>query len=246
MNHTLEILQARKSVRSFQDKPIPEEMRQLILDATMRAPTAGNQMLYTIIDVRDQSIKEELALLCDHQPFIARAAMVLIFLADCRRWQDCYEAAHIASRRPGPGDLLLACEDAIIAAQTSVIAAESLGLGSCYIGDILEDAEKLRRLLDLDDLVMPACMVVYGYPTVQATARQQPPRFAQDCIVMTDRYHRLPEARLRSMIQDSHPGEDFDTWVHAFCTRKYLSAFCLEMNRSARIYIESFLGGQHS
>ena len=85
MNEIIQSLYNRKSTRSFTDQAVSEEDRELVVEAAMQAPTAGLQMLYTILDIRDQGIKNELAISCDEQPFIAKAPMVLIFLADCRR-----------------------------------------------------------------------------------------------------------------------------------------------------------------
>ena len=64
--------------------------------------------------------------------------MVLIFCADCRKWYEAFQAAGCKPRLPGAGDLMLAVSDAMIAAQNAVTAAWSLGIGSCYIGDIME------------------------------------------------------------------------------------------------------------
>ena len=86
MNETIQVLMNRKSVRVFEDKEISPEIKDIILAAAMRAPTGGNCMPYSIIDVTDQSIKDKLAETCDHQPFIAQAKMVLIFCADYHRW----------------------------------------------------------------------------------------------------------------------------------------------------------------
>jgi nitroreductase len=147
MNPTMEVLLNRKSVRAYEDRPIEPEIKAQILQATLRAPTAGNLILYSIIDVTDQHLKNRLAITCDNQPFIARAPMVWIFLADYQRWYDYFIASDVASvcqqnnqpmRTPEEGDLFIACCDALIAAQNAVIAAESFGLGSCYIGDIIE------------------------------------------------------------------------------------------------------------
>ena len=165
MNEVLRQLAARKSVRVYTGEPVTAEEKQAILQAAFDAPTAGCQQLYTIIDVTDQPLKERLADLCDHQPFIAAAPLVLVFLADCRRWEQCYRAAGLSPRDPGPGDLLLAAADAVIAAQNAVTAAESLGIGSCYIGDVIEQCEKMREALALPPAVVPAAMVVFGRPT---------------------------------------------------------------------------------
>ena len=80
-----------------------------------------------------------------------------------------------------------------------MVAAESLGVGSCYIGDILENVEEHRCLLDLPDYVMPAAMVVYGYPTEQQKPRKKPQRFSSAYIVPVsythlDVYKRQPWA----------------------------------------------------
>ena len=137
MNEIMESLYQRKSMRAYEDREIPEEMKKLILKAASQAPTAGCQQLYTILDITDQKLKEALSESCDHQPFIAKAPMVLVFCADCKKWYDAYLEAGCEPRKPGVGDLMLAVTDTVIAAQNAVVAAESFGLGSCYIGDIL-------------------------------------------------------------------------------------------------------------
>ena len=85
MNEILTALFARKSMRAYTKDSISPEKRELILRAACAAPTAGNQQLYTILDITDQRIKDRLAVSCDNQPFIAEAAMVLIFCADCQK-----------------------------------------------------------------------------------------------------------------------------------------------------------------
>jgi nitroreductase len=242
MNTIIQSLYDRKSVRSFTDQPVSEEDRGLIVEAAMQAPTAGLQMLYTILDIRDQAIKDELAISCDEQPFIAKAPMVLIFLADCRRWLDCYQAAGAVYRQPGLGDLLLAFADALIAAQNAVVAAQSIGLGSCYIGDILENQESIVELLNLDRYVVPAAMLVFGYPTEKQQASVKPRRFDSKYILQRDRYSRLPETELRPMFEPrlQATGSSFDEYIKDFCERKYMSDFSYEMTRSAEEYLKYF------
>ena len=82
MNNVIETLLNRKSVRVYEKREIEPDVRAAILKATLRAPTAGNMMLYSIIDVTEQRIKDRLALTCDNQPFIASAPMEWICLAD--------------------------------------------------------------------------------------------------------------------------------------------------------------------
>lgn len=240
MNEIIQSLYDRKSIRSFTDQPVSEEDRELIVEAAMQAPSAGLQMLYTILDIRDQTIKDELAISCDEQPFIAKAPMVLIFLADCRRWLDLYQAAGAVHRQPGPGDLLLAFEDALIAAQNAVVAAQSIGLGSCYIGDILENQESVVKLLNLDKYVVPAAMLVLGYPTEKQKAIPKPRRFDRKYLLQRDCYSRLSEEELRAMLEDRRGESGFEEFIKAFCERKYMSDFSYEMTRSAEEYLKAF------
>lgn len=242
---------ARKSVRSFTGDPVPEVLRNLIIDAAIQAPTAGNQVLYTILDIRDQEIKDRLAVLCDHQPFIAAAPMVLIFLADCRKWLEIYRSAGIDPRDPGVGDMMIALADALIASQNSVTAAWSLGIGSCYIGDVLEQREDLIPLLHLKPFLIPAAMVVFGYPTEQQKDRPKPKRFSRDLVVRRDRYRDLREGsdgesgtirgELARLHRKDGEGFDFSASIQAFHKRKYASDFAREMNRSAEGYVRQFL-----
>lgn len=239
-NQVLTQLRARKSVRAFTDEPVSPAVKRAVLEAACAAPTAGNQQLYTILDITDQALKDALADSCDHQPFIARAPMVLIFCADCRKWYDAFAAGGCEPRKPGPGDLWLALSDANIAAQNAVTAAWSLGLGSCYIGDILENAETHRALLRLPEYVVPAAMAVFGYPTDQQRARAKPARCGLEHIVHENGYRTMDGAELEAMLAWKAESRPYSEWLDAFCKRKYNSDFSREMSRSMAVYLEEF------
>ncbi|MCL2879373.1 MAG: nitroreductase family protein, partial [Treponema sp.] len=190
-------------------------------------------------------LKQALSVYCDNQPFIAQAPLALVFLADCRRWLDSYRYAGMEARPPAEGDLLLAVADAAIAAQNSVVAAESLGIGSCYIGDILEQEEKIREALALDEYVFPAAFVVYGFPTSRQKDRVKPSRPPLSAIVLENKYRRLDREEHRKMFLEKgsiKTEDEFDKYIKAFCERKYLSGFSKEMSRSAKRYLEHFRG----
>lgn len=240
MNEIIRSLYSLKSVRVFENTPIPFELKREILLCACEAPTAGNQQLYTILDITEQELKAELAVLCDNQDFIATAPVVLIFLADIQKWYDVFTAAGCSPRKPGVGDLLLAVSDANIAAQNCVVAAESLGIGSCYIGDIMENCELIRELLNLPDYVFPAAMLVFGYPSVQQAQRKKPERCALSDIVCENRYYRKSHEQLGKMFKKETPGRSFEVWARAFYERKYNSDFAKEMNRSVRQYVSQF------
>lgn len=240
MNEIIEALHRRKSVRVFTGEEIAPKDREAILQAALQAPSAGCQLLYTILDITDQGKKERLAELCDHQPFIAKAKLVLVFCADCRKWLSFYREAGLSPREPGTGDLLLAVEDAVIAAQNSVMAAESLGIGSCYIGDVMERAEEVRELLSLPAYVYPACMLVFGYPTKQQKERKKPERFALSDIVCENTYQDKSSGEIRRMFAGNTGAQGYEAWMEAFWKRKYESEFSKEMNRSMEVYLKDF------
>lgn len=240
MNEILQALHKRKSVRVFMDEEISREDKESILTAALQAPSAGCQLLYTILDVTDQDKKMRLAELCDHQAFVARAKLVLVFCADCRKWLSFYREAGLEPREPGAGDLLLAVEDAVIAAQNAVVAAESLGIGSCYIGDVMENVEDMRELLGLPEYVYPACMLVFGYPTEQQKQRKKPERFRLSDIVCENTYRDKDSEEIRAMFAGCTGNQGYEEWMEAFWKRKYESDFSREMNRSMEIYLEDF------
>ena len=198
------------------------------------APTAGNQQLYTILRVTDPALLEALAESCDHQPFIARGKLVLVFCADCLKWYEAFQNAGCDPRRPGPGDLLLAVDDALIAAQNAVVAAEAHGIGSCYIGDVLERYEEHADLLSLPEYVFPAAMLVFGYPMQQQKDRKKPERTDLKYLVHENGYRKQDP---REMF--AYKSRDFDAWMRKFCSWKYQSDFSFEMSRSVRAFLDT-------
>ena len=241
-------MNARCSTRAYSDEPITSDERQTILHTAMRAPTGGNMMLYSIIEIEDQAMKDRLAIDCDDQPFIAEAPWVLVFVADFQKWMDLFAHSNVGDLErcahrdtPGPGDLLLACSDALIAAQNAVIAAESLGIGSCYIGDILEMGEEISRLLDLPPFTLPIAMLCFG----RAKSQRAPAGRQEKYVVMRDRYHRLTSDELRDVsdaLQREYAPHGLAPGVanypQAIYKRKFASAFMAEMNRSAQWWID--------
>ena len=243
MNEVIKQLHDRKSVRVYEDRPIEKAVKQAILEAAVQAPSAGNMALYTILDITDPAIKAKLAVSCDNQPFIATAPVVLVFCADYRRWYDVFCANVDQVRKPDMGDLFLAEADAIIAAQNAVVAAHSLGLGSCYIGDITENYEFHKELLGLPQYVVPAAMLCMGYPTRQQLSRPKPPRHAVSDLVHENGYAAEKAAGMTRMLsrQQGKEGDDLADYIRRFCQRKWNSAFSEEMSRSCAEMVKDWL-----
>lgn len=239
MNETVKGLLERKSVRVFTDEPVLTEIKAQLFACAAAAPTAGNQQLYTVLDITDQSLKDTLAVTCDNQPFIAKAPVVLIICADGNKWYQGFQRFGCDPRKPGAGDLMLAVCDAMIAAQNMVTAAHSLGLGSCYIGDIMEQCEKHRELFNLPRYVFPVAMLVMGYPTQQQKDRQKPERQPMSMVVRENKYTSFSDEELARLLEPT-AGQSVKERFRAFCTRKYNSDFSREMTRSVEKYLADF------
>jgi FMN reductase (NADPH)/FMN reductase [NAD(P)H] len=257
INETLKVIENRRSIRKYASTPLTADEKQTILHAALRAPTAGNMMLYSIIEVEDQALKDRLAQTCDDQPFIASAPWVLLFVADYQRFFDFYTFSDVESacaekgitpRLPGNGDLLLASCDALIAAQTAVIAAESLGIGSCYIGDILENSEIHREMFNLPQYTLPITLLVFGRPFMAKNENRVTPRYDQQFVVFKNKYHRLSSEEFVKMNEHTaahaYPNltheEAAKTLAQNNYFRKFVADFSIEMNRSSRVWIEAW------
>lgn len=234
MNDVLKTLNEHRSIRNFNDEEISQENLDAIIEATLRAPTAGNMMMYSLIIVRNKKTLEILSETCDNQNFIKTADTAIIFLADMSKWAK-YFKLNAIQYKAHMSDFVLALNDTLIAAQNSVIAAESLGIGTCYIGDIMENFEKHQEILHLPKYVFPCTMVVLGHYDQSPKKRN---RFDKNFVVFSEKYQPLEDEKILEMFKDkeetfkrSHPDKNF---AKAFYNRKINSDFFKEMNRSIK------------
>ena len=250
-NETITLLENRRSIRSFKDQEIEPEVLDKLKRLTLRAPSGGNMNMYSIIEVTDKEKKAKLADICDHQMMIAKAPIVWVFLADIERWYRWMdkggrkERIQKDVRKPGIGDFHLAMQDAIITSEYAAIAAEALGLGSCFIGDIIENYEELQKLLDLPKYASPASMLIMGYPKTVPTS-EQTLRPEPEYIFMENGYRKLSVEECSAMYKKHEdklrerkvlPNDNTGTFADYYFKRKYSSAFMEEMNRSAEVFI---------
>lgn len=243
----LDKLKSIKSTRVFLNKPIENDTKLEILQTATSAPTAGNMMMYAMIDVTDQQTKEKLSESCDHQPFIKSAPMVIVFCADNHRFNT--GAKHFYKqdlREPLAGDFMLAVSDTLIVAHHAVLAAHSLGVGSCYIGDILENVEYHQELLNLPKHVIPIAMVVFGYATQQQVDRIKPKRFDLSFVLHQNKYQEKSISDHVLTIENRNKQSNMQhlsaaDYYKDYASRKYESDFMAEMNRSVQVIIKRYI-----
>lgn len=160
----LEPIFAHRSIRKFQNKPISEEILEQILLAGTRASTTGNMQAYSILVSTDEVKRKELCGLHFNQKMVEQAPVVLTFCADLNRFSKWCEAREA---QPGYDNFLWLMNgaiDALLATQNCCLEAEAQGLGICYLGTTLYQADKLISFFNCPELVVPITTVVIGYP----------------------------------------------------------------------------------
>jgi len=252
-NQTIELIKNRRTIRTYDPKPLTQDEIDAIVQGAMRAPTAGNMMFYSIIQVTNQKLKDRLVVTCDNQPHIAKAPLVLLFLADMQRWWDYFKVCKVEQlcqemgkdfQTPQESDLLLACCDALIAAQNAVIAAEALGIGSCYIGDIMENYEIHREMFDLPKWAFPITLLCFGYPKGDKNKIPLTSRFPQKFIHFTNKYLRLSEQNFTEMLKNDRRGmhiKDAQNMGQNLYLTKLGADYSLEMRRSVKVAIKEWI-----
>ncbi|MBY8987235.1 MAG: nitroreductase family protein [Candidatus Lokiarchaeota archaeon] len=252
-NQTLELIKNRRTIRAYDPKPLSQEEVDTIIHGAMRAPTAGNMMMYSIIQVSDQELKDKLVKTCDNQPLIAKAPLVLLFLADVQRWWDYFKVSKVEEKcntigkefqTPQESDLLLACCDALIAAQNSVIAAEALGIGSCYIGDIMENYEIHREMFNLPRWVFPITLLCYGHPKGDKNKIPLTTRFPRKLIQFTNQYSRLSKHDFEDMLKNDPRRiivKEAENMGQQMYFGKLGAEFTVEMRRSVKAALNEWL-----
>ncbi|MEI6047626.1 MAG: nitroreductase family protein [Bacteroidota bacterium] len=157
----------RRTIRKYSSEPVDDKLLTGLLMKGCRASTTGNMQLYSIIITRDKEKKKELEPLHFSQKMITEAPVVLTFCADFNRF---IKWCKIRNAEPGYDNflsLITAAIDALLVAQTVCIAAESEGLGICYLGTTTYMAHKIIDVLNLPKGVVPVTTVTLGWPAEQ-------------------------------------------------------------------------------
>lgn len=187
-NPVLEKLLAHRSVRAYSSEPLPSGTLETLVAAAQSAASSSNLQLWSVVAVEDAERRQRLSVLAGDQAHIRQAPLFLVWLADLARLR------RVAAQRGIPAEgldylemFVMATVDATLAAQNAVIAAESLGLGTVYIGALRNHPEKVAAELNLPESVFPVFGLVVGYPDPQVTPAIKP-RLPQDAVLHRETY----------------------------------------------------------
>jgi len=179
---------AHRSVRRFTRREVTDDALTALVAAAQSAPTSSNLQPWSVVAVRDPARKARLAALAGEQSFIEQAPLFLVWLADLGR------AGRMAERAGRPAaaaeyleTTLIGFVDTALAAQNAVVAAESLGLGTVFVGAIRNHPERVAAELELPPQVVPAFGLAVGEPDPTEDAGVKA-RLPQGAVLHHERY----------------------------------------------------------
>ncbi len=185
MNETIELLRSHRSIRKFTSQPVPQEVVESLVTAGQAASTSSFIQGCTLVQVNAAEDRQKLASWAGNQRYVEQAPVFLVFCADMKRHQLTCDMQGTEMLSGYTEQFITATVDCGLLAQNLMIAAESLGLGGCYIGGIRNQIAKVATLLDLPDLVYPVFGMCLGYPDQDPILR---PRLPFGVVLKQDRY----------------------------------------------------------
>jgi FMN reductase (NADPH) len=189
MNKVIETILQHRSVRRFEDKPLDREQIEAIVKSAQASSTSSFIQAYSIIGVTDRQKKQRLAELAGNQSYVAENGHFFVFCADLYRHKMIgdLENADLSDSIESTEKFMVALIDTALAAQNAAIAAESMGLGICYIGGIRNDLEAVKEVLKTPEYVVPLFGLAVGYPDQETDLK---PRLPLGHVYMENEYEQ--------------------------------------------------------
>ena len=214
-NETIATLLDHRSVRDFLPDPVPAGTLETLIAAAQSAATSSNMQLWSAIAVTDPAKRKLLAEIAGNQKHIEQCPLYIAFIADMSRNERLSQAEQTTFENlPYLETFMVACIDAALAAQNAVVAAQSLGLRTVYIGAMRNDPAKVHELLGLP----PKAFVVFGLCVGYADPKSKnevKPRLPQSTVLHHERYDPAPETRDRAV---------YDAEMSTFSARNEMQA----------------------
>lgn len=170
-----ETIHGHRSIRRYKPEPVDDELLTELLEAGVRASSSGNMQTYSIVVSRDPAMRERLFVPHMEQNMVLEAPVLLTFCADFRRMRKWLRINEAPDNFDDFFAFLVAAVDAILVSQNVALAAEAKGLGVCYMGSTLANADQVGEILDLPEGVMPVVGFSLGWPAEDPPLRDRLP-----------------------------------------------------------------------
>jgi FMN reductase [NAD(P)H] len=157
----------RRTCRRYADRPVAEELLQLLLGAAFSASSKSDYQQASVVRVRDPERRRRLAALVPDMPWIGNAPVFLVFCGDARRLERLGQWRGHAANNAGLEGFFNAAVDAALVMQSFILAAETAGLGCCPISVLRNHADAVAEILELPDRVFPTAGLSLGYPALE-------------------------------------------------------------------------------
>ncbi len=240
MNPVIDLLMSHRSIRKYTAQPIAPELLEQLVRAGQAAATSSFLQGATIIRVRNPDSRRKLAVFAGNQPYVETAAEFLVFCADLKRPGNACRQYD----KPFAGDytehFIIATVDVALMAQNIVVAAESAGLGICYIGGIRNNPREVSDLLQLPQGVYPVFGLCLGYPDQNPEIK---PRLPLQVILKEDVYGEEGDAE-QIAFYDEQVREYYRQRTgggHGICWSEQVAAL---LSEKARPHMRQFLEEQ--
>ena len=199
MNEIISHLNNHKSIRNYQKKEIPDEILNQVLESALRASSSGNMQSYSIIVTKDEKMKQKLYKPHFEQSMVLEAPVFLTFCADFHRMKRWLEISDAPDNFDNYMSFMISSIDAILASANAAIAAESLGLGLCYLGTTLASAHEIGEILDCPKNVVPVAGFSLGYPDEEIETRDRLPLSG---LIHQEKYHHYNDEEVLDIYKE--------------------------------------------
>lgn len=183
----MQLMLQHRSVRNYEDRPLPDGALEALIAAGQSGATSSNMQAVSVIAVEDAARKLRFSRAASGQAFVAEAPVILCFVIDQSRPTRVGKAmGEDLWAIPLVDNFIAACTDAAIFAQNTLLAAQSMGLAGCYIGNLRNDPEYIAEELGLPEHAMVLFGMALGYEKPPLTAIR--PRLPQAVVLHRERY----------------------------------------------------------
>ncbi|MHC0038228.1 oxygen-insensitive NADPH nitroreductase [Pseudoneobacillus sp. C159] len=222
MNPVIETILNHRSIRRFEERSLSQEQIEIIVASAQAASTSSFIQAYSIIGVKDVEKKRQLAELAGNQAYVESNGHLFIFCADLHRHEVIAEIEQqdLSVSLQSTEKFMVSLIDASLAAQNAVIAAESMGLGACYIGGIRNNLPEVCDILKVPNRVIPLFAVVVGYPAQHPDKKPRLPLqhiYHEDTYQQDSTYYKQQLEEYNRVISayynDRTGGKRTDTWT---------------------------------